>query len=79
MWIMAAFAGLSGAPARTAARRRGEPPRPSPVRWCGGWPREQPEPTEDPDEANMAGAMVRQAAGKVKDLVTGTEGGPGAR
>lgn len=34
--------------------------------------------TEDPDEANMGGAMVRQAAGKVKDLVTGTHGGPGA-
>ena len=27
--------------------------------------------TEDPDEANMAGATVRQALGKVKDVITG--------
>ncbi|MEW5926968.1 MAG: hypothetical protein AB1941_05765 [Gemmatimonadota bacterium] len=30
--------------------------------------------TEDPDESMMAGAMARQAVGKVKDLLTGREG-----
>ena len=30
--------------------------------------------TEDPDESMMAGAMARQAAGKVKDMLTGSEG-----
>jgi len=30
--------------------------------------------TQDPDEAMMAGAMARQAVGKVKDLLTGREG-----
>ena len=29
--------------------------------------------TQDPDESMMAGAMARQAAGKVKDLMTGSE------
>lgn len=29
--------------------------------------------TEDPDTSNMAGAMARQAAGKIKDVVTGSE------
>ena len=32
--------------------------------------------TEDPDESNIGGAMARQTAGKIKDMVTGTEGGP---
>jgi hypothetical protein len=32
--------------------------------------------TEDPDESMMAGAMARQAVGKVKDLLTGSEEGP---
>jgi hypothetical protein len=32
--------------------------------------------TQDPDESMMAGAMARQAVGKVKDLLTGTEEGP---
>lgn len=31
------------------------------------------EGTQDPDESMMAGAMVHQAAGKLKDLVTGSE------
>lgn len=35
--------------------------------------------TEDPDTSNMAGAMVRQSAGKVKDLLTGSEGAPTPR
>jgi hypothetical protein len=32
--------------------------------------------TEDPDEGNMAGATVRQALGKVKDIVTGHDREP---
>ncbi|MBW3571283.1 MAG: hypothetical protein KY467_09265 [Gemmatimonadetes bacterium] len=32
--------------------------------------------TEDPDESNMGGATVRQAAGKVKDVITGRDGEP---
>jgi hypothetical protein len=32
--------------------------------------------TEDTDEAMIAGAMARQAAGKVKDVLTGSQGGP---
>ncbi len=35
--------------------------------------------TEDPDESMMAGAMARQAVGKVKDLLTGTEEEPTSR
>lgn len=34
--------------------------------------------TEDPDEGNMGPAVIRQGAGKIKDLLTGTEGGPSA-
>jgi hypothetical protein len=29
--------------------------------------------TEDPDESMMAGAMARQAVGKIKDVLTGSE------
>ncbi len=32
--------------------------------------------TEDPDESMMAGPMARQAAGKVKDMITGSEEEP---
>ena len=32
--------------------------------------------TEDPDESMIAGSMVRQVAGKVKDLLTGSEEEP---
>ncbi len=35
--------------------------------------------THDPDESMMAGAMARQAVGKVKDLLTGAEEGPSSR
>lgn len=35
--------------------------------------------TEDPDESMMAGAMARQAVGKVKDLLTGNEEEPTSR
>ena len=35
--------------------------------------------TEDPDESMMAGAMARQAVGKVKDLLTGSEGDSSVR
>ena len=34
------------------------------------------EGTEDPDESMIAGAMARQTLGKVKDFLTGSEGGP---
>lgn len=37
------------------------------------------EGTADQDESNMAGAMVRQAAGKVKDVITGQGHEPTAR
>lgn len=32
--------------------------------------------TGDPDKSMMAGAILRQGAGKVKDMLTGSEGGP---
>jgi hypothetical protein len=36
------------------------------------------EGTQDPDESMMAGAMARQAVGKVKDMLTGSDDNPPA-